>query len=309
MAQDYYAELGVQRGASADDIRKSYRKLAAQLHPDRNPDNASAEARFKKVNSAYHVLTDAKKRKLYDEFGDEGLREGFNPDMARSYGRRTRGGGGGPSIEDLFGGGAGAGAGGGIGDMFGDLFGGGRARRQPRKSPDVESEITIEFVSAVRGAELELSVQGGRSVKVRIPQGAQDGDRLKVKGAGGSAHPSLPPADLRLTIHVKRHPYFERDGLDLTVELPISIGEAYFGDKVEVPTTDGSVQLKIPAHTQSGQLLRLRGKGVTRGKKVGDLYVRFMIQLPTSEDEALERAVLALNEAMEDQELRSKIEF
>ncbi len=295
MAKDYYAELGVSRSATADEIKKVYRKLAAELHPDRNPGKADIEERFKRVNEAYHVLTDDKKRKLYDEFGEVGLREGFDPNMARSYGRSGGFGGG---FEDIFRGAGGAG-GAGIGDIFGDLFGGGGARRRrTRRQPDLESEITIEFVSAVRGAELELSIHG-RAVKVRIPQGAQDGDKLRVKGAGGPAGPGMPASDLLLVVRVKSHPFFQRDGLDLTVDMPLSVGEAYFGSKIEVPTPSGAVQLKVPPHSQSGQLLRLRGKGVTRGQKTGDLYVRFLIQVPKSESDDLEKAVRRLDEAME----------
>lgn len=304
MASDYYAELGVSRSATADEIKKVYRKLAGELHPDKNPGNAGAETRFKRVNEAYHVLTDDKKRKLYDQFGEAGLREGFDPNMARGFGRQGGFGGG---FEDIFRGAGGAG-GAGIGDIFGDLFGGaGGRRRRPRKSPDLESEITIEFVSAVRGAELELSIHG-RPVKVRIPPGAQDGDKLRVKGAGGSAGAGAIPSDLILIVRVKEHPHFERDRLDLTVNMPLTIGEAYFGGKIEVPTPNGSVQLKVPPHSQSGQLLRLRGKGVARGKETGDLYVRFLIQLPQSETKELEKAVRTLDEAME-HNLRDEVTF
>jgi curved DNA-binding protein len=304
VAQDYYSELGVKRSSSEDEIRKVYRKLAAELHPDRNPGKTQIEDRFKRVNTAFHVLSDAKKRKLYDEFGEMGLREGFDPNMARGFGRRGPGGGpGGSSIDDLFGGG-----GGGIGDIFGDIFGGGRGRRRPQKAPDLESEVTIEFVSAVRGAELELAIQTGRTVKVRIPKGAQNGDKMRVKGAGGTTHPGASPADLLLVLKVKKHPYFERDGLDLTVDLPISVGEAFDGASVEVPTTSGTVQLKIPAHTQSGQRLRLRGKGVTRGNETGDLYVRFMLRLPTGDDDELKKAIAALDEATP-KNLRESLSF
>lgn len=304
MAKDYYAELGVSRNATADEIKKVYRKLAGELHPDRNPGDVRMEERFKRVNEAYHVLTDDKKRKLYDEFGEVGLREGFDPNMARGYGRSGGFGGG---FDDIF---RGAGSGGtaGIGDIFGDLFGGGGARRRrPRRAPDLESEITIEFISAVRGAELELSIHG-RAVKVRIPQGAQDGDKLRVKGAGGSAGPGMPPSDLLLIVRVKGHPHFQREGLDLTVDMPLTVGEAYFGSKIEVPTPSGSVQLKVPAHSQSGQLLRLRGKGVTRGQNTGDLYVRFLIQIPKTESDELEKAVRTLEEAT-DHDLRDDLKF
>jgi curved DNA-binding protein len=304
---DYYAELGVSRSASADEIRKVYRKLAVELHPDRNQGDAKNEARFKRGNEAYHVLTDAKKRKLYDEFGEMGLREGFDPNMARGFGRQ--GGMGGGGFEDLFRNAGGGGGGAGIGDIFGDLFGGGggRGRRRARRAPDLESEITIEFVSAVRGAELELSIQG-RPVKVRIPKGAQEGDKLRVKGAGGIAGPGVPPSDLVLTVRVKGHPHFQREGLDLTVEVPITPGEAYFGAKIEVPTTTGTVQLKVPPHSQSGQLLRLRDKGAARGKNTGDLYVRFLIQLPKAEDDALKEAIKTLEEASAE-DLRADVKF
>lgn len=301
VAADYYAELGVSRTADKEEIRRAYRKLATQLHPDRNPGKPDIEARFKRVNTAFGVLSDEEKRKLYDRYGEAGLREGFDPNMGGFGGFGRRGGGGG-GFEDIFSGGGGAG----IGDIFGDIFGGG-GKRRARKAPDVESPITVEFVSAIRGAELELAMPNGRTVKVRIPQGARNGDKLRVKGTGDAA-PGVTPGDLLLVLNVKPHPHFERDGLDLTLPLPISAGEAFFGAKVEVPTINGSVQLKVPPHTQSGQLLRLRGKGVTRGKETGDLYVRFMIQLPPGDDEKLQEAIKALSEATPD-DLRENIAF
>lgn len=308
LANDLYRELGVAKSASTEEIRKAYRALAQKYHPDRNPDDKNAEARFKRVNQAFHVLTDDKKRKLYDEFGEEGLREGFNAGAARAYRGRP---GGGVNFEDIFSGaargGAAGGAAGGFGDLFGDLFGGTR-RGRARRSPDVQSEITIEFVSAVRGASLDLSVAGGRKVTVRIPAGTDDGDKLRVPGAGPSAGPGMPSGDLVLTVRVKRHPYFDRDGLDLTLDLPVSIDEAYSGSKVEVPTPYGSVQLKVPAHSQSGQLLRLRGKGVKRGDKTGDLYVRFLIHVPAEESEAIQSAVRTLADATK-KDLRADITF
>ena len=305
MAQDFYAELGVSRTASEDEIKKAYRKLAAELHPDRNQGKPDIEERFKRVNSAYHVVSDPKKRALYDEFGEEGLRDGFDPSMARAYrSRGARAGGmGGPNLEDLF---QGGGASGGFGDIFGDLFGGGRGRKRPRRSPDVQSEVTIEFVSAARGAELELSVSGGRTVKVRIPPGAADGDKLRVKGAGYQGEGGA--SDLILTLRVKPHAHFERDGLDLKLNLPITVAEAYLGAKIEIPTLSGSVQLKVPAGAQSGQLLRLRGKGIARGERTGDLYVRFLVRLPTEHTEELEAAARALGDATSP-DLRTEIKL
>ncbi len=303
MSAHRYCQSGLARGARADAIKKAYRKLAAKLHPHKNPNNEKAAARFTQVTAAYNVLSDDKKRRLYDEFGEDGLREGFNPDMARRYGVGG-GGGGAVNFEDIFGGG-----GGGIGDMLGDLFGGGRGagRSRVRKSPDVESEIAIEFVSAVRGAELELSI-GGRSVKVRIPPGARTGDKLRVKGGGQSAAPGMPPGDLLLKVNVKPHEHFEREGLDLTLNVPLKPIEALKGASIEVPTPGGSVKLKVPAGSQSGSLLRLRGKGVSRGKQSGDLYVRFLVQLPeTQTDELLEAAEILSAEVPDD--LRAQLSF
>jgi curved DNA-binding protein len=292
MADDLYGVLGVPRNAEADAIKKAYRKLAGQLHPDKNPGNKAAETRFKEVNHAYDVLSDAKKRKLYDEFGEEGLREGFDPDRVRAYrdwsSRQRRAGpssGAGDNsqtfdFEDVLGGGAGAG---GFGDLFGDLIGRSRRPRGPTRGPDLESEITIDFASAVRGATLELRPQGHASapVTVRIPAGAADGSRVRIASQGGPSSSGGPSGDLVLTIHVTPHPHFRRDGDDLHLDLPVTISEAYHGAKVKVPTVDSSVTLKIPARSQSGHVLRLRGKGVAKkGRAAGDLYVHFLVQIP-----------------------------
>jgi curved DNA-binding protein len=293
MPEDLYSALGVRKDADADAIKKAYRKLAAQLHPDKNPGNQRVEARFKRVNHAYEVLHDAKKRKLYDEFGEDGLREGFDAEKVRAYrdwsSRRARSSGveGGVSggqtvdIEDLF---RGASSGGGVGDLFGDLLG--RARRgraAPAKGSDLESEVTIDFATAVRGGEVELELQGATdsALKVRIPPGASEGSRVRIPGHGSPSTGGGVSGDLVLTIHVTPHEQFRRDGDDLHLYLPLRIGEAFYGAKVRVPTPDGVVSLKVPEHTQSGNVLRLRGKGVTKkGHPPGDLFVHFLVQLP-----------------------------
>jgi curved DNA-binding protein len=295
MANDLYAELGVPKGADAETIKKAYRKLAAKLHPDKNPGDKSAEARFKQVNHAYDVLGDARKRKLYDEFGEEGLREGFDADRARAYqqwssqaGRgagRTPFSGQGVNLEDLFGGAAGGGGAAGFGDLFGDLMGGrgGRRARGPVKGMDLESEVTIDFASALRGATLQLHPQGrsGEPVTVRIPPGASEGSRVRIPGHGAASPNGGPQGDLVLTVHVTPHPHFRREGDDLHLDLPVTIAEAYHGAKVRVPTIDGAVSLKVPERAQSGQVVRLRGKGVAmRGRPQGDLYVHFLVQVP-----------------------------
>lgn len=306
MAEDLYSVLGVGKTADADAIKKAYRKLASQLHPDKNPGNKKVEDRFKQVNHAYDVLSDAKKRKLYDEFGEEGLREGFDPERVRQYrdwaarqgarggagGFGGRGGGEQVDLEELFSQQGGGGAG--FGDLFGDLFNRQRRQRGPVKGPDLESEITIDLPSALRGTMLELRPQGaaGTPVTVRIPPGADEGSRVRIPTQGAPSPSGGPRGDLVLTIHVTPHPYFRREGDDLHLDLPVTVAEAFHGAKVKVPTIEGSVALKVPEGTQSGQTVRLRGKGVARkGRTAGDLYVHFLIQIPTEGGDQLTHAV------------------
>ncbi len=310
MADDLYKELGVERSASDADIKAAYRKLAARLHPDKNPGNAKAEARFKRVNAAYSVLSDEKKRALYDEFGEDGLREGFSPDAARAWksgrGQRVEHGGVPFDFEEVFG------RGGGLGDLFGDLLRGQRRRGQGRAQPlgqDLSSEVNVEFVDAVRGSTMALTYGGsGETIKVRVPPGAADGDRVRVKGQGAQSGPDGPRGDLVLTVRVKPHAHFTRDGLDLYLDLPITVAEAYKGAKVRVPTPGGDVTLSVPKASQSGNVVRLKGRGVQRGTKVGDLYVRLLIRIPSSESKQVELAVEALEGAMKD-DVRGGIGF
>ena len=305
---DLYELLGVARGASQDEIKRAYRKLAAKLHPDRNPSDAKAEQRFKDVNRAHQVLGDQKKRALYDEFGEDALREGFDADNMRAYKRAASGRG-------SFGGfGGGGGEAFGFGDLFGELFRGGSGGRRPGRRPtaqgsDVSSEVTVDFVSAFRGAELKLQLQdGGEPVTVRIPPGAGDGDKVRIPGHGAPGDFGGPPGDLILTIRLRAHPYFERSGLDLTLELPITVSEAYFGAKVRVPTPYGDVTLTVPKGAQSGQVLRLKEKGVKRKDSVGDLFVRFLIRLPTENSDEVQNAVKLLGAATTE-EVRRDLHF
>jgi curved DNA-binding protein len=296
MAEDFYSVLGVAKTAEADAIKKAYRKLARDLHPDKNPGNTAAEARFKAVNRAYETLHDPKKRALYDEFGEDALREGFDAEKARAYrqwqsqagsgGGGFRGGAGGTrvNLEDLFGGAYGQ-AGGFDGDL-GDLFG--RARRRgPMKGHDLEQEITVDFETAVRGTTLELrSPDSHETVTVRIPPGADEGSRVRIPGQGGQSPNGGPNGDLVLIIHVRPHALFKREGDDLHLEVPILVSEAVKGTKVKVPTFDGPVSVKVPPGTQSGTVLRVRGKGVSRkGRPQGDLYIRFMVHVPQARND------------------------
>ncbi len=321
MAETFYDVLGVPKTADADAIKKAYRKLAKDLHPDRNPGNKKAEERFKSVNRAFDALGDPKKRALYDEFGEESLNAGFDAEKARAYknwaaqGGRSAGGVGGDPfgqgvrLEDLFGANARGGGSGDAGDIFGDLFGRASRRRGPQKGQDFESEVTVDFASAVRGTMVELRPRGGEGapVTVRIPAGADEGSRVRIAGQGAPSQSGGPAGDLLLEIHVEPHPYFRREGDDLHLAVPITVAEAYKGAKVKVPTMDGSVSLKVPPKSQSGTVVRLRGKGVAKkGKPAGDLYVHFEVYIPTQEDPKLAALIdeIALFQA---EDLREKI--
>lgn len=317
MANDLYSVLGVARDADEETIKKAFRKLAMKYHPDKSPGKAN-ETKFKQINGAYEVLGDKTKRALYDEFGEESLQGGFDPDRARAfrqYGGRVRGaprgapGGGGFDVQEVFGGG-----GADLGDLFGDLFGGGGGGRvrgvpRPAKGPDVTSKLTIDFVAAVKGTTLTLS-RGSDTFTVRVPPGAAEGSRLRVPGQGAPGHAGGPSGDLLLEIHVTPHPHFRREGDDLHLELPVTIGEAYHGSKIRVPTPDGDVTLKVPPRTQTGQVTRLRGKGVARrAKDPGDLYVKFLVQAPTSDDAEVAKAVDVLERVASGSDPRARIRF
>jgi curved DNA-binding protein len=308
MAEDLYAVLGVPKGADDAAVKKAYRKLAKTLHPDKNPGDSKAEARFKTVNHAFDVLSDAKKRALYDEFGEEGLREGFDPDRQRAYsrwasqqGRPAAPGRSGVRLEDLFSGNAPSGTD--FSEILGDIFsrGGGQRRRGPTPGADLQASVTIDFASAVRGTMVELRPQGSsptsEPVKVRIPQGADEGSRVRIAGHGAPSPDGGPPGDLLLDIHVEPHKHFRREDDDLHLDLPITLVEAMRGGKVKVPTIDGSVSLKVAPGTQSGTTARLRGKGVTRKGHTGDLYVHYQVHVPektTPEVESLLDAIAKL---------------
>lgn len=311
MAQnDYYEILGVTRGADADAIKKAYRALALKYHPDRNAGDKKAEETFKRINQAYDTLSDPKKKALYDEFGEMGLREGFNPDQFRQY-QSAFGGAGGPggavNFEDLFGrngGGGGADYSSIFDQFFGNGFPGaahvsvdpGRSRRRasvPRKGPDLEGEITIDFATAVRGGEVSLNINGD-PLKVRIPPGVRDGRRVRLAGKGVPS-PGGEAGDLLLTVHVEEHPSFWYEGDDLHVRVPVTLVEAWRGAKVKVPTPAGEVTVRIPPHTSSGAKLRLRGKGTpsSKNQEATDLIVHVELVLPPA-GPAVEEAMKAL---------------
>jgi curved DNA-binding protein len=292
MAQkDPYAALGLTRGASEEEIRKAYRRLAREHHPDVNPDNAQAEERFKEISFANDVLSDPEKRALYDEFGADSLQSGFDLDQARAY-RRWADAGAGIDLEDLFGG----------------LFGG-RQPRGPRRGANAEGEISVDFLDAVRGGEVRVQFEGRGTLRVKIPPGADEGTRVRLAGQGSPGARGAPPGDLYLTLHVRPHPFLEREGNDLSVDVPVTIPELIRGASIEVPTAEGSVSMKIPPGSANGRRMRLRGKGVPRlgGSERGDLYVRLMAKLPETDDAQLEELAERIEPLYANHDVRAKL--
>ena len=309
--RDFYSVLGVSRDASPAEIKKAYRQLAKELHPDRNPDDKAAEERFKDVSGAYSVLSDAEKRKLYDQFGEAGLREGFDQE---AYQAATQGaaGFGGFDFGDIFGAAARGQRADGQGVHFDfnleDLLGGarpGRASyvRAPQRGADLQSEVTVDFRDAVLGCTKELSLrsnEGERTLKVRIPAGVRNQGKIRLRGQGGQGVQGGPPGDLVLEVKVRKHPYFSMRGKQLHVRVPVTPLEAYAGTKVNLPTPEGSVQLSVPAGSQNGAKLRLRGKGVEpKGKPRGDLIAHIEIVMPKGRSEEVEEAFKTVEEAFE----------
>ena len=283
--RDYYETLGVSRGSSDDEIKKAYRKLARKLHPDVNPGNKVAEERFKEINEAYEVLSDKDKRRRYDALGAN-WKSGmdFTPPAGGGFRRPA----GEPAdFGDMFGGGGGFG---GFSDFFEMLFGGrgpgGRGGAVSARGGDIESEVSVTLEEAHRGTSrsvrLPLDGQGTESFTVNIPRGVRDGSVIRVPGKGGAGLGRGGRGDLYLRVHIAPHQRFHaRDDGDVEVDLPIAPWEAVLGGKVQVPTLDGPVEMRIPANSQGGQVLRLKNRGPARPKGGrGDQYVRLKIVVP-----------------------------
>jgi curved DNA-binding protein len=303
--RDLYDVLGVPRTASAEEIKKAYRRLAKKYHPDVNPDDKHAEEKFKEVTAAAEVLGDPKRRGLYDEFGADSLRSGFDASKAEAYRQWKRQGapqGGMPfdfgDFQEVNVGDYGTFD---FGSIFEDLFGGRRGPRARRAGPPAqgahaEAELEVDLRDAVLGAERDVRV-GGKTFRIKIPRGVGDGSTIRLAGQGGAGAHGGRPGDLHLRVKLREHPWVRRDGRDLYIDLPVTVPEAALGGEVTLPTFEGSVRLRVPPGTQSGKKLRLRGKGMPdlHGDERGDLYAIVQIVLP-EHSAGLERAVKPLEQ-------------
>jgi DnaJ-class molecular chaperone len=339
-ARDFYEVLGVERTASADEIKKAYRKLALEYHPDVNPGNSEAEERFKEISAAKEVLLSPEKRKLYDEFGVDGLAPGFDPADARAYrewARRAkqspgyetfaRGAGsggfssddlGGQGIEDLlsqlFGNRAGPeGAGGGFGGAGDFHFGG---RPQTFRGTDFETELEVDFIDAILGREVQMRIEGREPLRVTLPRGAKQGSRIRLKGQGQPAGAGAEPGDLFVRLKVRPHPFFRREGDDLHLDVPVTVSELILGTEVQIPTADGMTKVKVPPRSANGRVLRLPGKGVAKtaskgGGAVGrgHLFLHLQAVLPTGDDPEIEELARKLEAFYVEKDPREQIRW
>lgn len=289
--KDFYKILGVKKDVAPDELKKTYRKLARKYHPDSNAGDAKAESRFKEVSEAYSVLNDPEQRKEYDAVRAMG-----------SGARFTAPGGGGASggFDDVFGGMFGGGARGSstsyqqadfediLGGMFGrsggfgQPTGGYRGFGGPTPGRDVTASTTIDFLTATKGEQITLQTAEGRTIKVNIPAGVADGQKIKLRGRGHPSPDGGPAGDLVLTVAVRKHPVFERDGLNLRVNVPVTFVEATLGATIEVPTLGGEpVKLRVAPGTPSGRILRVKGRGVSTSKGTGDLLAIVQVAVPS----------------------------
>ncbi|MCL3778154.1 MULTISPECIES: DnaJ C-terminal domain-containing protein [unclassified Actinomyces] len=320
MHKDFYAVLGVAKDADSDTIKKAYRTLAKKYHPDRNPDDAVAAEKFKEVGEAYAVLSDAKDRQQYDAIRS----------MAGGGPRFTAGGAGGGGFEDIFSmfGGGGSGAQSiDIDDLlrqFGGQasptrragqpgpfgfggFGGFGSQPEPRKGPDVLTDVRLGFRQAVEGDTVELTADG-RTITTRIPAGVHDRQRIRLRGKGRPGQAGGENGDMVVTVHVDKHPVYAIDGTNLRMDLPVTLKEAALGATVEVPLLDGtSTRVKIKAGTQSGTVMRLRGKGVKLRKGTSDLLVTVQVAVPRKLSVQAKEALEAFDTAMGETDPRAAL--
>ncbi len=283
LEKDFYKILGIAKDASEADIKKVYRKLARQYHPDSNPGDAKAEAKFKEISEAFSVLSDKEQRKEYD--------------AVRAMGGGARFTAGGPGAQ-----------GGGFEDVFSNLFGGGRGFPGgfgggfdfgPTPGADLTARTSIDFIDSIKGATIKLSLQGMEPLNVKIPAGVLDGQKIKLRGKGRPSPNGGPSGDLIVTVRVKPHPVFIRDGANLRVTVPVTFTEAALGATIQVPTLGGEpVKLKIQPGTPNGRVLRIQGRGVQAGNSMGDLLATVEVAVPSQLSEKAKKALEDFQEVM-----------
>jgi DnaJ-class molecular chaperone len=303
-----YDILGVAKNASEADIKKAFRTLAKKYHPDKHQGDKNTQKKFQEISGAYDLLGDKEKRAKFDsgEIDEHGNPRGFDPRQGGGFRGGPFGGAQGGSDRDFHftwnqGGGEQQAEGFRAEDIFADLFGGGRrgrgGRAQPVRGDDYALNITVSFEEAAKGGTRRVTMPDGREVDVRIPAGTKDGQSIRLRGQGGAGANGGPQGDVMLQMAVAPHPYYVRDGNDLRMDLPISLQEAVLGGKVPVPTLTGEVSLTVPPGSNSGAVLRLRGKGIpahgsaTGGEPAGDLYVKLVVSLPDRPDAELKAFV------------------
>jgi molecular chaperone DnaJ len=284
--KDFYAVLGVSRTASPEEIKKAYRKLAMKYHPDKNPNDKKAEDQFKELSEAYEILSDDKKREMYDQFGFAGSGAGYAGAGAGGpgFGGFQQGFGSSDDFQDIF------------GDMFGDVFGGRagpggfRQGRRQQRGADLRYTLTVSFEESALGTEKTVSFMRHRNgredtarLSVKVPAGVKPGQRLKLTGEGDGAPQGGASGDLYVIIQIQEHPMFRREEDDVLLDAPVSFTDAILGGEIEVPTLTGRVALKIHPGSHSGQVFRLKGKGFPKagGFGAGDMRVRILIDTPS----------------------------
>jgi molecular chaperone DnaJ len=295
--KDFYKILGVAKGVSDAELKKVYRKLARQFHPDSNPGDAKAEARFKEISEAYSVLSDPEQRKEYDAV------------RAMGGGARFTGGAGGSGFPGGF-----PAGGAGFEDVFSNLFGGGRGGNPfggggfgPQPGADLSMSTTLNFIDGVKGTSIKVNI-GGKDVSVNIPAGVSDGQKIRLRGKGQASPNGGPAGDLIINCAVKSHPVFSRDGENIRVTVPVTYAEAVLGATILVPTLGGEpVKLKVAPGTPNGRVLRVKGRGVETSKNTGDLLATVEIAVPSHVSDKAKVALEQFDEMLPDEDPRAEI--
>lgn len=295
--KDFYKILGVSKDVSEAELKKVYRKLARQYHPDSNPGDAKAETKFKEISEAFSVLSDPEQRREYDQI------------RAMGSGARFAGGPGGSAGG--FPGGF-PGSAGGFEDVFSNLFGGGMRGGfggfGPQRGSDLTTKTTIDFIDSVKGVTIKLRLGQGEPTSVKIPAGVVDGQKIKLRGKGQPSPNGGEPGDLLITVSVKPHPVFSRDGANLRVTVPVTFAEATLGATIQVPTLGGEpVKLKVAPGTPSGRVLRVKGRGVVTAKHEGDLLATIEVAVPAHVSEKAKKALAEFDALLPDEDPRADL--